>query len=235
MTSVECISIPTETHDEPESFSAWAEFNDRMLGAWCCGTTARGYRRAWEPEPFYDRNAATRHADRDFGAAVWCKPGEYVVVKWEADPKITVDVYLRHADGSIEHVRTVDNEGDRVREAVEVHRGIPSKKRLPIVPGRFTETLPIGAAFVDAQHGVAAQVYRVTSRAKKSMVFVPINFSALVDGETLHAPAHADFSDVLRERPRGNCENDVGRRRMTDDEKAMIPAGVTLLEYPDRW
>lgn len=140
-----------------------------------------------------------------------------------------VDVWFINEAGQVRHVATVD--GTCVRPAVEKDSGVAGRKNLPIVDGRFTATLPIGSAFVDATDRVA--VFRVVSQGTKRLVFVKIGFENLKPGETLHAPSAGDFYAVLHERPTGNCENNLPRRRLTDAEKALIPAGVDLLEYPD--
>lgn len=203
-----------------------AELADPVIGAWCCGTTKRGYRTAWERERCYPRT--TRHRARDYGADIRIWPGEYLVTVWEVGD-VPVDVWSIDDAGLVPHVATVNSAG--VRAAVEKDSAIAGRKNLPIAPGRFTETLPVGSAFVDATGRV--DVYRIVSRGKKRVVFVEISFGDLKPGEILHAPSHGDFYAVLDARPAGNCENDRPRRRLTDAEKAMSPAGVTLLEYPD--
>lgn len=119
-----------------------------------------------------------------------------------------------------------------MRTTVEQDSGIAGKMNYPIAPGLFTETLPIGAAFIEAALG-PAMVYRVVSRGKKRMMYSTIGFEDLRPGETLHAPSSSDFKAVLRERLIGNVENDYPRRHLSDEERAMIPAGVELLEYTD--
>lgn len=203
-----------------------AEFADPVTGAWCCGTAKRGYRTAWERERCYPET--TRHRARDYGADIRVWPGEYIVTVWE-DGDVPVDVWAVDDAGQVRHVATVNSAG--VKAAVEKDSGVASRKNLPIAPGRFTETLPVGAAFVDATGRL--DIHRIVSRGKKRVVFVDIGLEDLKPGEVLHAPSHGDFYAVLAARPAGNCENDRPRRRLTDAEKAKIPAGVTLLEYPD--
>lgn len=145
------------------------------------------------------------------------------------DGPVPVDVWAVDDAGQVRHVATVQSAG--VRAAVEKDSGIASRKNLPILPGRFTADLPVGSAFVDATGRL--DIYRVVSRGQKRLVFIAIAFEDLKTGEVLHAPTHRDYSAVLSARPVGNCENDLPRRRLTDEERALIPAGVTLLEYPD--
>ena len=166
-----------------------------------------------------------------WGAIVLACPGTYFVVRWEDDTAIPFDVYYRTGDGLEEHLGSIIKHSD-ARALVERHRGVPSKKSLPRIDGGFTD-LPVGTAFVDTVLS-SAEVFRIKSHGKTRPQFQQVAWSDLVAGETLHVPHHVDWREVLRARPNGLSENDPVRRDLQPRDRALIPAGVVVLEYPER-
>lgn len=212
-------------------FSPFVEFNDGMVGAWICGTSKRGYSPAWELLPLRSHNADSLHRIRPYGADVRVAPGHYFAARWENDWAVPMNVFYRRPDGEVEHVGSIARASD-ARGLVERHRGVPSTKSMPRLGWGFT-TLPIGTAFVDTALS-QAEVFRIASHGKARTQYRAIRWSDLVAGETLHVPHHVDWNEVLRARPNGVSENDPNRRDLRPDERALIPAGVVVLEYPER-